>query len=191
MRFVRAFVRGDTGEIIAVGESETPIENMGVSKLVPIDGGPEIPVLMREIGLAEDFDPVDLEGKPCSPARHIFLRIEQDGAGGQRAKAGQELPPILDCPTSMDGIRARVSERGAAGVPVKARAWLTLMLPPEEVDALGVSQGIPLSALKALDAMRVRRDPRVGSRREVLEREAQRLSDERAAAQLRRQPEEP
>lgn len=178
MRFVRYFTRRDTGEIVAVAEQETPFSESGgfFRASVEIDA--------HDLGLVEDFNPVSLRGEPCLPSAHIFERIERDGQG-TRAKAGHELPPVIDCPTSLAGIKQRLRERGVEGIPAKARAWLTLMLPPEQADELGVGRGISVAVLKSLDAMRRRRDPSVGSRAILLERAAQARSDEVAAAHLR------
>lgn len=186
MRFVRAFTLLSTGELINISEQEVPFEpSFGIS----VDGDSGL-FEMHEIGLVDDFVPEDIDGKPCTPARHLFARMEREpGAGparGFRAKPGHTLPTVNDCPTSLDGIRERVRQRGPEGIPVKARAWLALMLPPDEVEALGVGRGIPVSALRALEAVRVRRDPDGGSRLFRLDREAQALSDERTAAALKR-----
>lgn len=182
MRFARAYTRSDTGEIVLVIEQETPIVLAGIS---PPSGAP-FTLEVHDLGLVEDFEPVSLAGGKCSPAAHLFERLDRDPVGGGfRAKPGHELPPIIDCPATLEGIKQRVRERGSDAIPAKARAWLTLMLPPDEVESLGVWRGVPVSALKALDDMRTRRDPGVGSRRVVLEREAQELSAERTAAALK------
>lgn len=164
MRFVRYYTRADTGEIVAVAEQETPFDD------APNFQPPGIAIEIHDLGLVEDFTPTTLSGERCLPSAHLFERLESDGAGSWRAKPGHALPPVLDCPATMNGIRQRLRERGAAGLPSKARAWLTLMLPDDEVAALGVTAGISLPALKALDAMRARRDPTVGSRASELDR---------------------
>lgn len=183
MRFVRAYTLVSTGELVNVSEQELPFEpSFGIS----VDGDASL-FAMHEIGFVDDFSPEDLDGKPCSPARHLFARMERepgaDPARGFRAKPGRTLPVVSDCPTSLDGIKQRLRERGPEGIPAKARAWLTLMLPPGDVEALGVGKGIPVSALKALDDIRTRRDPSVGSRRVVLERKVQQRAAERAASE--------
>jgi hypothetical protein len=183
MRFVRVYTLA--GALVNVSEQEVPFEpSFGIA--VDDDGSAFV---MHEIGLVEDFVPEDLDGNPCSPARHLFARMERepgvDPARSFRAKPGHVLPAVSDCPTTLEGIKQRLRERGPEGIPAKARAWLTLMLPPAEVDALGIGRGIPLSALKALDDMRTRRDPSVGSRAVVLERRAQEQSDERTEANLK------
>jgi hypothetical protein len=185
VRFARAYLRADNGELIAIGESEIPSDHVPAMRLVPNDGGPEIQVVVEELGLVDDFDPVELDGTACSPSRHLFLRVERDPAGGFRSKGGHELPPILDCPCTLEGLRQRLRERGLAGVPMKARAWLANVLPAHHVDALGLARGLPISALKAAEAIRNRRDPHAGSRMVVLERAAQEQADAHAASNLR------
>jgi hypothetical protein len=182
MRFAQA--HSVNGVIFNITVQEVPFQLPAVS-MFDAQGLP-LAVVVVECGLFEDFEPRDLNGSRCSPARHLFQRIERDSAGGIRAKVGHELPPILDCPTTLEGIKARIRERGPDSIPAKARAWLTLMLPPDQVEAMGVGRGIPISALKALDDMRARRDPSVGSRRVRYDREAQRISDERTAASMAR-----
>lgn len=184
MRFVRAYTRRADGALIAVMEQETPFE--------PQQGmeASEGELDVHDVGLAEDFEPIDPETEqPCSPARHLYARMERapsaEPARGFRARPGLTLPPMLDCPCTLDGLRQRVRERGPAGLPAKARAWLALMLPPAESEALGVGHGIPISALRALDAQRQRRDPVAGSRMFVLERAAQERSDRHAASHLK------
>jgi hypothetical protein len=183
MRFVRVYTLAASGEVVNVTQQEIPFNHAGISI-------PGVALDMHDLGLVEDFAPTSVSsGEPCTPSAHLFQRLERDPAsGGFRAKAGHELPPIIDCPVTLEGIKQRLRERGPESIPAKARAWLTLMLPPAEVEALGVGRGIPVSALKALDDMRVRRDPGVGSRRVVLERAARKLSDERTAAALKRVP---
>ncbi len=186
MRFVRAYT-DPSGEVVFVLEQEVPfLDGHKVTIITADKVATELQA--HELGLAEDFTPTDAEtGAPCKPAAHIFLRIARDRASGAfTAKPGHELPAFLDCPTSLGGIKARLAARGPDSISAKARAWLALMLPPDQVEAMGIGRGIPISTLKALDEMRQRRDPSVGSRRVRYEREAQALSDERTAAALKR-----
>lgn len=177
VRFARAFTFN--GNLVCVLEQEVPFEPQ---QGVLVDG---VPLDGHDIGLVEDFEPTDPENGDarCTPARHLFARMESSG-GTVRVKPGHSLPPIIDCPCTLEGIRDRVRAKGPAGVPTKARAWLTLLLPPDEVRALGIGDDIPVSALIALESMRVRRDPRGGSRVGLLERQAQRASDERTRLHL-------
>ncbi len=188
MRFVRAYTRSDTGDLVNVTEQETLFTTAGIMLH-------DVPFALElhDLGLVEDFAPTDPDtGEPCSPSMHLFKRMERspDAAAPGRAqfreKAGHALPPFIDCPSSLEGIKQRIREGGIEAIPAKARAWLTLMLPSHQVAELGVGRGIPVSALMALDEMRQRRDPSVGSRRVRYEREAQEISDERTAAALKR-----
>lgn len=159
MRFVRAYYRN--GVCIAVAEQETPFLHSSIADADEVD-----------IGLVEDFDP---QGR--APSARLFDCLN----------AGEPLPAaVIDCPPSIEGIEQRLRERGPRGIPSKARAWLTLMLHSDESAALGIDSDIPLSALKALDNMRTRRDPHVGSRLFVLERQAQQQSDTRSKVALER-----
>lgn len=127
---------------------------------------------MVEVGLMDDFGP----NPPSDPGTHIWQRLEYDGAKF-RAKAGQELPPIIDCPTSIEGIKRSVDERGPDAIPKRARAWLTFMLPPDEVETLGIAADVTADDLIEMDIIRSRRDPAVGSRRATIERrERERLA---------------
>lgn len=145
MRFVRAYYRA--GVCVAVAEQETPFTMPAVLDADEV-----------EVGLVEDFDP-----QGAAPSKRLFECMSQ----------GTPLPAaVIDCPTSLDGIRQRVRERGPQAVPTKARAWLTYMV-PEDAKQMNLHRGIPVSALKALDDMRVRRDPHVGSRRVNFERAVQ------------------
>jgi hypothetical protein len=197
MRFVRVYTRTDTGEIILVAEQELPFAK-GAGLQVRHEADPPLyEIEMHELGLADHFTPTTLEGAPCNPAHHLRLRIERvpdtaDHAAEDlthvpmtrfRAIAGHEdaVPEFMDVPTTLEGCKAKLRARGGAGcLHPKARAWLALMLPPHEVEALGVHR-TPLTALKALDDMRFRRDPSVGSRRGYYER----LIRERDAARAR------
>jgi hypothetical protein len=98
------------------------------------------------------------------------------------AKPDCELPKLIDCPASMDGIERVLRTSGPKGIPVKVRAWLACILPPHHADALGIGRGLPISAIKAAEAIRMKRDPRAGNRMEYFSRIAQRQADERARA---------
>lgn len=169
MRFARYWVSDSTGEILAVLEQEMPFDD--ATELCPCnpDGSPH-PVTAFDLGLVEHFEPVGLQGEPVNCAGHLFQRLDHERGRGARAKPGTALPPIVDCPATLGGIRERVRQRGPGGLPAKARAWLTLMLPPADVAALGIARGLPVSALKALDAMRSGRDKSAPSKGTVLER---------------------
>lgn len=176
MRFARYWCHRDTGEVLAVLEQETPFEGGEIIARLP--DGTIVPVASYDLGLVEDFVPTTLEGESCSPAQHLYQRVlHRDDLGTLHVHPGETLPEMHDCPATAEGIRQRLRERGLQGLPAKGRAWLAFMLPPREVEALGVASGIPLSVFKALDTMRSRRDAQYGSRREILERMAQERSD--------------
>jgi hypothetical protein len=78
------------------------------------------PLEMRELGFAEDHDWTDLEGKPCSPARHITCGCVTTGT--------TELPRIHDCPTSLEASRRGFAKRGLAGLHGRVRAYLANIL---------------------------------------------------------------
>lgn len=186
MRFLRVYTRKDTGEIVAVFERDSPF--IGHECEMTHRGDGTAPFELEEFGaVAEDFVPetaeygVNREMQPMSPARHLFERMRHEGGGVFSAKPGQSMPALLDCPSTLDTIKARLRAQGPQAVPVKVRAWLANILPRDQVAALGIGRGLPISAMKAAEAVRNRRDPAGGSRLEHLERVAQRQSDARAA----------
>lgn len=167
MRFVRAYIGKTSGELRHLAEHECPFER---DNFVHGDSSEEL--VEVDYGLVEHFEPTTLDGKPCSPARHLFLRMEHDGKGGIRAKAGHTLPQLHDCPASLKAIEARLADKGRPLHP-RALAWLALMLPEEKAAALGLHDAADhLDLLLELDAMRTARDRHVGSRAAVLKRRA-------------------
>jgi hypothetical protein len=192
MRFLRIYTRKDTGEVITVIERESPFtENHPPITMRGRDGTPPFEIEQHE-AVAEDFDPAlaeygpTRELRPVSPARHLFERLRHRGGGKFDAKAGTEIPALIDFPASMEKIKTALRSKGPDGVPVKVRAWLANILPPEHVSQLGIARGLPISAMKAAEALRNRRDPAGGSRMEYLNGIAQAQSDARAARELRR-----
>jgi hypothetical protein len=170
MTFVRAFIGKTSNKVRHVIEQDVPFTTGGTIRC----SDEELEV--QDLGFADEHDWKDLEGNPTSPSRHIFLRLERGDE--------TDMPTFHDCPCTMEGIKARLREQGAAGIPVTARAWLANILPPDQVDALGIGTGISIAARLAAEARRNRRDPNGGSRIEVLQRIAQRQSDARSAAAL-------
>jgi hypothetical protein len=159
MRFVRILVRKPAGTIELVMEQETPFpEGVGVAEIGAEFGG-------IDLGLVEDFEPTDLDGAQCSPSHHLFLRIEGDGSGGVRAKAGAELPVIQDCPTSKKAILDRLVSKGATSIPPRAAHWREFMgaFSGDEMNAAGLPR-LPITTAAEFDAMRMKRDPSIGSR---------------------------
>lgn len=195
MRFVRIYTRSDTGEVTGVCEQETPFNpRAGISSSEEVE--------MHELGLVEDFDPkCAITGARCSPARHLHQRIERAPSAIQAIAAARarspnadlpidptatalsefrvkpeqahDFPEVMDIPTTLDGIKQRLRVKGPQSVSPKARAWLTLMLPPHEVEAMGIARGVPIAAVKASESLRTRRDINGGSRQAFLERAAQ------------------
>lgn len=160
MRFVRASVSHTTNRVVGVVEQDTPFTSAEAG--VVTIAGEECET--TDLGVVEDQKWTDRDGKPCGLTQHILERLESGDAGIQR---------LHDVPCTLDGIRARLRERGPAGIPVRVRAWLATVLPSDQVDALGIARGLPISALKACEAIRTRRDPHGGSRMAYFELVAQ------------------
>lgn len=152
--FVRVFIGRTTNQVHHVVEQDVPFENAGRSIR---DSHQELDAV--DLGFVEHHDWRDLEGAPCTPSMHIFLRLEKDHS---------DMPEIHDCPCTMNGIEARLRAQGPSAIPVKARAWLANILPPEKVTAWGIGRGLPISAMKAAEAIRNKRDPAGGSRMPIL-----------------------
>jgi hypothetical protein len=186
MRFVRVFVRADTGQVLLAMEQETPFDTHGFA----IEGA-AFAIEQHDLGLAEDFEPTDLiSGKPCSPSRHLFQRIERNpdapaeskGLARFRAKAGHELPAFHDVPTTMDGIKELLRAKGPGAIPERVAHWLEYMgaISSDGMDAAGLPR---LTAARAMefDAMRQARDPHAGSRLGTFKRRIRERAAMRAA----------
>src|SRR5260221_10085704 len=156
-----------------------------------------------DLGVVEDHAWTDRNGATCSVSRHIHERLEDAGTrardllerrvsaelhveGLDGLAALLDVRRILDAPCTIETIKDRLRARGLAGIPVVVRAWLATVLPDHHVDAMGVARGVSISAMKAAERLRNKRDPLSGSRLQLLERIAQRQSDAHAAARLRR-----
>jgi hypothetical protein len=192
MRFLRIYTRKDTGEIVTVIERESPFtENHPPITMRTDDGTAPFEIEEHE-AVAEDFDPGLAEYgptkllRPMTPARHLFERLHHKGGGKFDAKPGTDIPSLIDFPASMEKIKTALRSKGPNGMPVKVRAWLANILPPAHVSQLGIARGLPISAMRAAEALRNRRDPAGGSRMEYLNAIAQEQSDARAARELRR-----
>lgn len=180
MRFVRAYVHSDTGELVNITEQEAPFDKVHVS----VSDDVPFTLEVHDLGMAEDFVPSHPEtGEPCSPAYHLYGRMECAPDKSFKAKAGHELPNIIACPITVEGLRTFVAKNGPKALHPKVRAWVSHIAPHHAL-ALGIDKGIPISVHKALDDMRTRRDPAVGSRRFIFERLAQQSSDSDAALRL-------
>lgn len=189
MSFVRAFVGRTSNQVQHIIESEIPFKGPGgVIRVVNEKGEPVGEELeSRDLGWMEPLEKCQtLDGSPCTVARHVFVRIENRPAPSRaELTAGGDLPRFHDCPCSIEGIKDRLRAKGPAAIPMKARAWLANVLPPDEVAAMGIGRGLPIAAMKAVEALRIKRDPESGSRMFVLERKAQQQADAHARARLK------
>jgi hypothetical protein len=164
VRFVRVTVSHTQNRVVAVMEQDTPFRSGGRCLVA----GEECETF--DLGVVEDQPWALPDGTPCSVTRHLLERLESESP---------DVRCIHDVPCTLEGIRARLRERGPTGIPVKVRAWLATVLPEPEVRAMGIAAGIPIAALKACEAIRARRDPSGGSRAEYFERIAQRQHETR------------
>lgn len=169
MSFVRVFVGRKSNQVRGVYTQDVPFEDGQIA--YPLDE--EVDVV--DLGFAMPHDWKDLEGNPCSPAKHFHQRLERDHS---------DMPKIHDAPCSMQALEAQIREKGVKSVPGVVRGWLAFALPPDRVEALGLATSYPISVYKAAEALRRRMDPGGGSRRLILERVAQELSDKRQAQWL-------
>jgi hypothetical protein len=186
MRFVRYTVSKSTGTIIAVSEQDVPYEHDD-GGLVEVDGH-ECEVI--DLGAVE-MDPIEIGGTRKSVSRQLLDRL-----AGPIEKARALLVPHgtaapgHDCvryhpvPCTLAGLQRHFRKHGAEALSVKVRAWLALTLPQAHSDALGLG-GVPIAALKAMERVRNRRDPKSGTVMQRLERIAQSQSDARSARALR------
>jgi hypothetical protein len=140
---------------------------------------------LHDLGLVDHFDPIGADAAPCLPSQHLYARmLHRDADGKLHFHPELEMPRIHDCPATREGIKARLRAKGPGGIPVLAHAWLTLMLPEHELQVMGVGAGVTPAHLKALDAIRVKRDPSQRSNRANYERALQARSDAHAAKRL-------
>jgi hypothetical protein len=186
VRFVRAFTCPETGALEHVLEREVPFpEDTPIhAHRNPADNTHKRrDFVVHELGVAEHFDACHpITGAPCTPAAHLFQRLEAvpalelaDGAVGLgrfRPKAGADaIPTFHQVPTSLPGILGRIRAGGSAAVHERVGYWLHFMgvLTAEQMAAAGI-RPIPLSVAMEFDAMRLARDPSVGSRAEIFKR---------------------
>ena len=90
---------------------------------------------------------------------------------------GDKAIAVHATPCTLPGLRERVRQHGPQVIGARVRAWLAAVLPAHVSAELAIARGIPISAIKASEALRIRRDPLAGSRMEILERVAQERSD--------------
>lgn len=171
MRFVRVVVSHTQNRVVAVLEQDTPFVRGGTAVIA----GEDCETI--DLGVVEDQAWTRLDGTPCGVTRHLLERLESGSPDVRR---------IHDAPCTVEGIKACLRARGPAGIPIKVRAWLATVLPPDQVRALGIARGIPVAALKSCDAIRAARDPDGGSRRAYFERITHQQSERRAAKSLTR-----
>lgn len=176
MRYVRAYTLASTGQLVNVSEQEHPFDTFAIT-VAESPGSLEL----HELGLAEHFDPIDLQGARCSPSRHLFLRMEHVadlppsilGAARFRAMVGREaeVPVFHDVPTTIEGIKSLARAKGPAAIPERVANWLEFMgaLSGDEMDAAGLPR-LTVTRAAEFDAMRRARDPSVGSRLETFKR---------------------
>jgi hypothetical protein len=187
VRFVRAFTCPETGALEHVLEREVPFPEetpIHAIEILADNSHKRRDFVVHELGVAEHFEALHaITGAPCSPAAHLFQRLEAvlapdlaPGAVGLRRfrpKAGHELaiPVFHDVPTTLEGILARLRAGGPTAVHERVGHWLHFMgvLSDEEMDAAGL-RAIPLAVALEFDAMRLRRSPSVGSRAETFKR---------------------
>lgn len=171
MRFVRVTVNLARNRVVSVMEQDTPFQSPAGTTV----DGEECETY--DLGAVEDQEWRDGAGRPCGLTRHLLERLERGDADVRR---------LHDVPCTLEGLRSRLRERGPSGVPVGVRAWLATVLPPEQATAMGLVRGLPISALKACEALRAARDPHGGSRLAYFERAAHEQASRRAGKELRR-----
>lgn len=181
MRFVRVFLNA-AGEPAHVTEHEGPIITRPL-----VDGAP-LPFV--DFGLVHDFDPTDLDGQPCSPARALFVRMEKHPHADSHPDAPKvRLKPAhagyvwqVFAPCCLATLEAHVRSQGADRLPSVAKAWLAWISPAEQMQRMGLPATVPIAVAKALE--RQRRGQDAGNVIAQLDRAAQKLSDERSARHL-------
>lgn len=171
MNFALALVHDTTLEVAAVMRSDAPFSQEGPS-LAAADH--------HVVHLGAFADETPPAGVLWTEWLRKTVSIASDGtfvvaAGG---------PALLDDACTFEGIK-EASRRGRK-IHVQVEAWLRTILSEDACDAMGLRRSIPISAIKALERVRV---ARLGSqsfaRTAILERAAQQQSDARTAAQLR------
>jgi hypothetical protein len=171
MRFVRVTFNRARAEIVGVAQQDTPFHGAGGEMGVSGDDCETF-----------DFGVVQDAGEPGEPTRAWLEAMRAAPTAEVLARRVDIGARVLDCPCTIDGIKTRLRERGPNAIPVGVRAWLANVLPPDQVAAMGLGRGLPISIQKAMEALRVKRDPAGGSRMFVLERKAQRQADAIASA---------
>lgn len=185
MIFVRVLINKATREIEHVMAQDWPFEGW---QLIGVEG---TVYDVADVGMLEELKPEPLTaGAPRTASQHVWDRVRglknADLESTRKfLREHPEMPRLHEVPCTRAGIKALMCEKGREHVSVKVRAWLANILPEHQVAEMGLQRGIPISAMKAVEAIRNRRDPHGGSRMPQLEAKAQQLSNERAAGALR------
>lgn len=183
MSFFRVFIGKKSGTVRHVIEEMMLFSERGARAMEWGEDSEELEEVHIGFVLHHDWTEHAREGggDQCSPAHHFWTRI-----GGLTLEQAQDvirshpdMPKVHETPCTLGKLREHVRTKGVKSLPAVVRTWLTHTLPPHEIEALGVWRGIPLSALKAVDSIRVKRDPHGGSVRMNLERIAHERTNER------------
>lgn len=178
MRFVRILMSSARAEPMAAMVQDTPFDRACVTFDVPCE--------TFDLGIVDETKWVSIDGTPCSAAQYFVQRVEKHPLADTHPDAPKirikpEFAGDVNCapgaPCTVAGIKQRLRERGPSGLPANVRAWLTAILPDDQVRALGIASGVPISTLIAAEMLRERRDPSGGSRVYVLQRKAQHRAD--------------
>jgi hypothetical protein len=180
MNFALALVHDNTLEVSAVMRADAPFDDGHT--LFATDHH------MVHVGAFAHEEP------PAGVAWTEWLRTTLSVAADGSVKIASGGPKRLDAACTLDGIAA--AARGGRKVHAHVEAWLRTTLSSHLCDALGLRRSIPISVVKALDDVRVNRlkavvpagswsQRGIESRREVLERIAQRRIDARLEAHYR------
>jgi hypothetical protein len=169
MNFAIALIHDDTRAVAAVVRSDTPF-NAAFPPFAADDHH------IAYLGaFADEAPPVPL----WTEWLRSSVSVGTDGA----VTIAPGGPTRLDEACTFEAI-TDASRRGAP-VHVQIEAWLRTILPSDDCDAMGLRRSIPISAIKALERVRVARlGMPYASRAAVLERKAQEQSDRQNAANM-------
>jgi hypothetical protein len=169
MNFAIALIHDDTREVAAVIRSDTPFN----ATIPPLAADDHHIVYLG--AFADEAPPVPL----WTEWLRSSVTVSADGAVSI-APGG---------PTRLDQVCTftAITEASRRGAPVHAQveAWLRTVLDNDTCNGMGLRRSIPISAIKALEQVRVARlGMPAASRAAVLERRAQEQSDTRNAASM-------
>jgi hypothetical protein len=205
MRFVRFIFSLAQNDVQPELDTRVFVLTCVVEQDVPFgdkDGirGVGVETMVRDVGCVLGDRWVDDAGNPCSLSQLLFSRLSHVGPRMVTEELLKEALPdklaawvseeckvrLIASPCTLNNIRAAIREGGIEAIPVLVRAWLTAILPDDQVRELAVWQRVPLSALGAMERLRQKRDPDGGSRVFVTERRIQQESNARSAIALAR-----